>query len=258
MNILQALTELYNSQSMDSIFRELAHRILGNLDQMKRITIYDVAELTNSSRTTVWRLVQKLGYQSFSDFKYAIQSAASQYVYYNRIVEQPKNGSSAKLIEEMKRQMRDAASIYANNVTEEALEELTDALAEAAKVYFFLPFRSSAIYSFQQNLWADGKQTAYYCLIPDMLEAADCLDEHSIVLISTLEFTETIDMTQVFEKVKKKGSTIWLTGRISSRYVDYVDRRILSVDTKPASWILAFESFIFTLSERYRGKFIDG
>ena len=58
MNVIQSLTELYNSQDIDSIYRELALKILGNLNQMQRVTIYDIAELTNSSRTTVWRLVQ--------------------------------------------------------------------------------------------------------------------------------------------------------------------------------------------------------
>ena len=48
MNVLQSLTELYNSQDIDSIYRELALKILGNLDQMRRVTIYDIAELTNS------------------------------------------------------------------------------------------------------------------------------------------------------------------------------------------------------------------
>ena len=124
MNVIQALTELYNSQSMESIYRELARQILENLDQMKRVTIYDIAELTSSSRTTVWRLVQKLGYRSFSDFRYALQSAASQYVYYNRMLEQRKTVSAGTVAADVAQQLLKAKDIYSDYISEEEIEEL--------------------------------------------------------------------------------------------------------------------------------------
>ena len=232
-------------------------KILRNLDQMKRVTIYDVAELTNSSRTTVWRMLQKLGYPSFSDFKFALQSAASQYVYYNRMIDRRKNVSTAGLIGEMERQLATAGEIYKACVSEELVEELTELIFYASRVYFFMPFRTASIYSFQQNLWKSGKDTCYDCLVPDMLEAAEQLDDRSIVIMSTIEYTETIDLTEVFEKIKQTGSVIWLAGETSSRYAGYVDRQIMMLEAKPASWLLAFECLIITLSECYRGKYID-
>lgn len=257
MNVLQCLTELYNSQDIDSIYKELALKILGNLDQMKRVTIYDIAELTNSSRTTVWRLVQKLGYDSFSDFRYALQSASSQYVYYNRMVEQRKTISGEKLIRTLSEQLIDVNGLITQLISEKEIEELTDEIAEISKVHFYLPFRTSFVYSFQQNLWAGGKDSEYRCLIPEMLAATRYLNENSIVLISSIEHAETQDMTKVFETVKEKGSIIWLTGNSESRYTNYADRLLLITKAAPATWIIAFEFFILALSERYRGKYID-
>ena len=257
MNVLQSLTELYNSQEQDSIFKELARQILCNLEQMKRITIYDVAELTNSSRSTVWRLVQKLGYPSFSDFKFAIQSAASQYVYYNRMIERRKSAVPEKLLREIEGQMGEASGLFSQALTPESLEELVDLLALADSVHFYMPFRSAFIYSLQQNLWVSGINSEYCCLIPDMLDAANRLGEKSLVLMSTIEFTETMDMTGVFEALKDRGAKIWLMGHTETRYEQYVERRLLVSDAKPAAWLLAFESFILALSERYRGKYID-
>ena len=257
MNVLQSLTELYNSQDIDSVYRELALKILGNLDQMRRVTIYDIADLTNSSRTTVWRLVQKLGYESFSDFRYALQSAASQYVYYNRMIEQRKTTSGAALLKGLSGQLSETNKLLSELITAEELDELTDEIADASKVHFYLPFRTSFVYSFQQNLWVDGKNSEYQCLLPQMLSATRYLDDRSITLISTIEYAETQDMTRVFETVKEKGSTIWLTGNADSRYADYADRQLLVSKAPPAVWIIAFELFILALSERYRGKFID-
>ena len=257
MNVLQCLTELYNSQDIDSIYRELALKILGNLDQMKRVTIYDIAELTNSSRTTVWRLVQKLGYDSFSDFRYALQSASSQYVYYNRMVEQRKNVSGEKLILDLNSQIKDVGRLLTQMISADEIDELTDEISDASKVHFYLPFRTAFVYSFQQNLWIDGKDTEYQCLIPDMLAATRYLNENSIVLISSIERAETQDMTRVFETIKEKGSKIWLTGNAESRYTDYADRQMMVSNEKPAVWLIAFDVFLLALSERYRGKFID-
>ena len=257
MNVLQNLTELYNSQDIDSVYRDLALKILGNLDQMRRVTIYDIADLTNSSRTTVWRLVQKLGYENFSDFRYALQSAASQYVYYNRMIEQRKTASGAALLNGLSRQLSDTNKLLSQSVTAEEIDELTDEIANASKVHFYLPFRTSFVYSFQQNLWIDGKNSEYQCLLPQMLSSTQYLDDRSIVLISTIEYAETLDMTRVFETIKEKGSTIWLSGNTESRYADYADRQLLVSKAPPAVWIIAFELFILALSERYRSKFID-
>lgn len=257
MNVLQSLTELYNSQNLDSVYRELALKILSNLYQMKRVTIYDIAELTASSRTTVWRLVQKLGYGSFSDFRYALQSAALQYDYYNRMIERHHNFESSEVIEEVQEQLSLAGQVFRSGISAEDLEELTDEISCASKVHFYMPFRSPYIYSFQQNLWKGGKDTEYHCLIPDIMEAVRYLNNKSIVLISTLEYAETMDMTKVFDAVQKKNSVIWLAGNAESRYNAYADRHLLTEKAKPAAWILAFECFILSLSERYRGKYID-
>ena len=67
MNVLQGLTELYNHLSFDSTYRNVCRGILENLEEAADGSIYDIAELTNSSRTTVWRMVQKLGYQNRSE-----------------------------------------------------------------------------------------------------------------------------------------------------------------------------------------------
>ena len=57
MDALHNLVEFYNHLPLDSTYRVVAKGILENLDKMSNVTIYDVEELTSSSRTTVWRAV---------------------------------------------------------------------------------------------------------------------------------------------------------------------------------------------------------
>ena len=77
MNVLQNLVELYNHLPMDSTYREVAKGILTHLEEVADATIYDVAELTCSSRTTVWRMIQKMGYGSYSEFRHALKQSVS-------------------------------------------------------------------------------------------------------------------------------------------------------------------------------------
>ena len=84
MNVLQNLVELYNHLPQDNTYRGIAGTILQHLPEMKEISVYDVAEMADASRTTVWRMVQMMGYENFTDFRYALQQAASKYSYYNR------------------------------------------------------------------------------------------------------------------------------------------------------------------------------
>ena len=257
MNVLQNLMELANSQSTESIYRNLAKEILENLDHMKRVTIYDISDLTNSSRTTIWRLVQKLGYPSFSDFRYALQSAANQYTYYNRLIEAKYAETSDMLLKKTADEMKSSAKILRDCVTPELVEELTDELYKAQKVRFYTPFRMASIYSLQINLDKCGKDTGYYCLLPDMLEDAKKLNEESIVMINTLEYAETLNMTDVFDMIKKKGAKIWLAGESSTQFAHYANRRIMNLSSSPVSWMYAFESMMIVLSERFRNKFLD-
>lgn len=254
--IAEVKKELSNSQSMESIYRDLAKKILQNLDQMKRVTIYDIAELTSSSRTTVWRLVQKLGYSNFSDFRHALQSAALQYNYYNRLVPKQIN-NSPKLINQIQAELFSAAEQLGKTVTNEMLNELTDELLASSSIRFYMPFRLAPIYSLQINLAKCGKDTAYFCLLPDMLADAQTLDSNSIVLISTLEYAETLNMSKVFQELKERGVKIWLSGASESQYELYADRHLMDISATPSSWMFTFEGLILAISERFRGKFID-
>ena len=70
MNVLQNLIELYNQLSQDSTYREVVRGILTNLEEASHASIYELADLTSSSRTTIWRMLKLLGYEQhiFEDY----------------------------------------------------------------------------------------------------------------------------------------------------------------------------------------------
>jgi DNA-binding MurR/RpiR family transcriptional regulator len=259
MNVLQNLMELYNQLPLDSTYRIVAKGILENLDKVSDATIYDIAELTNSSRTTVWRMVQKMGYHTYTDFRYALKSAVSQYTYYNRMLPEQDSQYEDDIIPAFLTRLRKSYEFMEGKLKYEKIDKIVEELNQAERISFYMPFRIYSIYSLQQNLAMTGKKTGYFCLLPDMLEDTKTLDSNSLIFINTLEFAETMDMSDVFLTAKSKGSKIILCNTYKSRYQSYADELLfdfeLNSNSDHASNIM-FEIFILVLSETYRVRYI--
>ena len=258
LNVLQNLLELYNQLPSDSTYRVVIKGILENMNFAADATIYDIAELTDSSRTTVWRMVQKMGYKNYSDFRYALKAAVSQYTYYNRIISPQVEKSSMVL--ECTAQIKAAAKIIEKNITTSGIEKLAQKLHSKKQIRFYLHSRSYAVYSFQQNLSMDGKDTAYYGLLPEMLADADSLTSDSIVFVNSIEFSETMDLSLLLSRVKERGGYIILANCGKSRYEAMADEILFqSVDFSETLGVtsnIVFETYIVILSEIYRRCFL--
>ena len=138
MNVLQNLMELYNQLPPDSTYRVVIKGILENMNFASDATIYDVAELTDSSRTTVWRMVQKMGYKNYSDFRYALKAAVSQYTYYNRIISSQVDTMS--IVSECVAQIKAAGKIIEKNINPIDIQNLARKIHGKKQIRFYLPF----------------------------------------------------------------------------------------------------------------------
>nr|WP_305137453.1 MurR/RpiR family transcriptional regulator [uncultured Schaedlerella sp.] len=254
MNVLQGLTELYNHLSFDSTYRNVCRGILENLEEAADGSIYDIAELTNSSRTTVWRMVQKLGYQNFTDFHHELKRAVKQYTYYNRLLPPEQSQDAVSVKDAMLAQAIETCETVRDQIDADEAERIAEELSDADKVVFYTPYKNSAILSLQQNLAMDGKETGYYCLLPDMMEDSSTLTEQSIVIVNMIEHVETMDMELVFANIKAKGAKIY---GVSKRYKKYLDRELFRGSReKVVTGVLLFDLYFLMLSEIYRMKYI--
>lgn len=258
MNVLQNLTELYNHLPVDSTYREVAKGILENLNRLQSdFTIYDLAEITNSSRTTVWRMLQKMGYENFTDFRHALKTASGQYNYYNRMLPGTAETDPEKVLDTVEKQIDSAAAVLHSSFTSETIDEIAKQIHLAKKIRFYFPYRLPMVYSLQQNLAMDGKDTAYFCLLPEILEDTENLDENTLIFISCIEFAETMDMTGVFRNAQKQGACICLLGSENSRYRRMADHILLDKKADIFSWLTALEGMFLAISEYYRALYID-
>lgn len=257
MNVLQNLMVFYNHLSPDSTYRNVCEGILGHLNEVAEGTIYDLAELTHSSRTTIWRMIHKLGYKSFSDFHFELRRSVEKYTYYNRILPAKDCTTSESIKNSLLTQMTNACANMRKHLKTEAMEKVAELLFKADKVRFYIPFHSSSIYSLQQNLAMSGKNTAYYCLMPEILEDTKLLTKDSIVFINTIEHVETMNLQPIFENIKKQAANILGLTTRKSKYKAYIDWDIFDEETeKVAEGVMIFDMYFYMLSEIYRMKYI--
>lgn len=258
MNVLQNLVELYDQLPPGSTYKEVARGILGHLEEVADSTIYEVAELTNSSRTTVWRMVQKMGYENFSDFHHALKQAMGHYSYYNRIQKPELCTDENRIVSAFLHQTKNARSLMEKHFTAESLLVMADKIHEADKVAFYFPYHTFSIASFQQNLSVTGKETDYVCLIPDMKESSSHLTRQSIVFIETIDHAESMDAMDVFITAKAAGAHIIKVSQTRTSYDPYTDEYLLSFDTNDVTTnLILITTYFLMLSEIYRAKYID-
>ncbi|MCI8282787.1 MAG: MurR/RpiR family transcriptional regulator [Lachnospiraceae bacterium] len=253
MNVLQNLVELYNHLPQDSTYRNVCGGILSHMEEAAAGTIYDLAELTSASRTTIWRMLQKMGYRNFSDFHFELKQAVKQYPFYNRLIlpKYFKNASDAK--ERLLSQMDYAKRMMEEQVDAAEMEEAAKELLLADKVVFYSHYKLNGLLSLQQNLAMSGKETGYYGLFPEMIADSRNLTEDSIVILGIIEHAETMDLERVFQNCSGRGASIWGIFMANSRYRNYVDRELLNNEEGTvAAGILAAETYFILLSEIYR------
>lgn len=258
MNVLQNLTQLYNQLPSDSTYKDVAKKILTNLEEISNGTIYDAAELTNASRTTLWRLIQKMGYENYSDFRHALRQAVTQYTYYNRILLPEQCTDAETIMSSCLHQTKLVRSLIEKNIKPDMLTHLAKICHEADHIAFYFPYHIYTIASFQQNLATDGIATSYCCLLPEILDDVRTLTNRSIVIVDTIDHAETMDMTDIFTHAKDIGAQVFRMSRTGSRYQSYTDQILLdfNLGNDIGACLSTTTMYFLMLSEIYRHLFI--
>ncbi|MCI7238479.1 MAG: hypothetical protein MR512_02425 [Anaerococcus sp.] len=82
MNIINYFATV-NRDKLSDYDKEIVNLLADNIDEIEFLTINELAQITYTSTSTLFRIVKKLGFDSFSDFKYAIKNSLDDYNKYN-------------------------------------------------------------------------------------------------------------------------------------------------------------------------------
>ena len=84
MDSIETLLTYYNRSDKNSIDHAVIEKILENIHSLKNATIYDLAEMCYSSPATISRLMRKLGFENYTEFKAQMGNALKNFRYFNR------------------------------------------------------------------------------------------------------------------------------------------------------------------------------
>ena len=258
MNVLKNMVNLYNHAPLDSTYRHALQILLMNLANLKDVTVYDLAELTSASRTTIWRLIKDMGYKNFAEFNAALSSSVSQFSLYNRMDMGKPSSNPQKCLDKIVTYLNKGAEAF-SMIDLEKVREIADVLHSNKRISFYWMDVNPYIDALQQNLSMNGKETSIITIVPNMILDAESRDADSVVFIRVLEFTETLNIEPVFITLKnKKSIVILMSNDIDSRYEKYCDYSINKLFKGIASPgnVLCGTYFFALVNEIYRGEYI--
>ena len=258
MNVFMNLISLYNQLPPDSTYRAVIREIFSHMDDMADATIFDVAEMTAASRTTIWRMLKMAGYHSYSEFHHELSKIITQYSYYNWGLPTSGTSDAGEILHMAPQLLNESAGLLEKYITEELLENIAELLNQAERISLY-DFPSTSAYFLIQNLVMSGKNVGSFQLWPKMMEDAKSLCANSVVFAYPLESQDMKDMSPVFQTVKDSGATLIL-GSVSGRhYSAFAD--ILLFPGKPSlsypfAVRYAFEMFLVMVSELFRNTYM--
>ena len=257
MNVLMNLIELYNHLPSESTYKETIHLILANLNEAADASIYTLSDITGSSRSTIKRLLDRLGYKNYSEFHEALRLAVNNYTYYNRIL--PRTIPETDIVPTILNEVRQTSDIRSADLAPDALRGMASVIHDKEQVVFYMPGSSVVISALQQNLFIAGTKAISVTSMHEMLNCTDHLDSNCVVFVKTLDFPETQDLTPVFKKLKANGVGIYYLGTPKTRYSSYIDRYIMADLTGRdfINTVLSNDVYFYALNEVFRRAYID-
>ena len=257
MSVLHNLLSLYNSTAKENINHIAIKSILENLETIKHATIFELAEITSTSRTTIWRLIQKLGYGTYSEFKYDLVNSLDKYSYYNRVLPLECCETVEEVVHSYVSMSRDVIEDLEKSVKISEISKAAEAVHQAKRVCFYTNGRYYSEVSFQLNLAIDGKKTDILTNYTDHINDIDNLDPTCMVFIATVDFPDTIDLEPLFKAIQAKGATVFLFGLPNSRYKKYA--HFFAPYAKTGTMVGAYTMLMYLdlINVFYRQKYID-
>ena len=202
-------------------------------------------------------MLKLLGYDNYGAFRQALKAAVDKYSFYNRIIPKKAAADEASIAAYVAAQTDTCTDLLKRDISDHPLAEMARRVAGKEQVFFFFPYRSSAVNSFQQNLAMTGIETCAVCLFPEMQESAEMTGRGTLVFCSVIEHSETMDMTPVFETLHKNKAEVCLFGSPDSYYADCADMLLCTKEsTGVLSGFLRVDLYLFALSETFRALYL--
>lgn len=257
MDILTKLICVYNNKS-ESANGTLAKQFLMHLNEIPRLSIYELADLCYTSTTAISRFVRRLEYENFHQLKSVLSATLNYYPQYNRKMPlfkaEPQEGMIACYTNLLCSQLQN----FSQRIPLEMLDRFVQEIARADQLILVSP-ASFGFEAFQYDLAVHGKRTLFSDNLTDSFQDLRQAGSSSFLLFLLTAERESRRMETLLHAAKERGAVIGIVSREQFNLPGrYTDLRISyeSTGTDMDDRLLAY--WMDLLIIRYRQWFIDG
>ncbi len=257
MDCIERLITYYNAGSEQNVFRDVVENILKNLHKVENATIYDLAEMCYASPSTISRLVKKLEFKDYGDFKSQMSYALKNYRYLNR------NTESVPIVED-----KDCINLYFECLMKhmqwlkdamryEDIRKISDAFHDADKVLFY---SAPAVDEerLQKSLLVSGKMTYLFNTIQLQKESLNQSLKDAVVFAIVPDLLEMAPMLSIITTAKQEGAkVITLCSARQNYYTSFSDIQIAFDGTKTSMDTYMFRIIVNIIQYDYENRYLN-
>lgn len=212
MGAIGSLVYLYNKSSRDDFYRDAIYQILLHIWDVPRFSTYKMAEICYISPTTLRRISQRIGYESYADFKNAVSKEIE--VSEGEIVISPEEVSwSEDFVLNTSEAIWQGIEEMKSVLSEKDFQRAVNLLQEAKRVYLFIDADTEAIRKLEISLIMN-KVSVQLVRIEE--EYQDLLDVRSnqvlAFLISMRTLSNQVKVSERISELRKRNISVVYIG----------------------------------------------
>ncbi|MBT1166364.1 MurR/RpiR family transcriptional regulator [Bifidobacterium simiarum] len=260
MDSLDSLIKFYDSTDDDSLYHSVVESILTHLGSIETMTIYDLAQVSHSSASTISRLVKKMGFDNYAAFRSGIYFALRNYRYLNRStgnsVDTPPPTQEGTVVDYYLDNLIEQLLQLKHSLDYNKIRLISDYFNNAGAVHL-LSFPAVQIEILQKALIISGKQSH---IRETVIEQETCLDRmpaDSVVFAIVPDIIEMTPMHAIIRRAKEQGATIiTVCSSLANAYAQYSDIQIAFDGSKSSMDLYFFMVIVNILKIDYCNRYV--
>ena len=257
MDSIEQLIGYYNRSDDGDMYHNVVENILLNLHKVENATIYDLAEMCFSSPSTISRLMKKMGFESYTDFKTKVHHALKNFRYLNR------NTKDIDVMEDS-----DIVSLYFNflenniaalrqSIEYSQIAAISDCFNDAEEVFFY-SFPEVQVNILQKLLIVSGKSARIFDTIQAKEGSLAKVKQNTVVYAMVPNLIEMAPMRSILKRAREQGATvITICSEKWNDYTKYSDIQISFNGTKTSMDLYLFMIMTNLVKYDYCHRYVD-
>lgn len=257
MDSIEKLIGYYNKSNDDDMYHIIAGHILSNIHEIKNSTIYDLADICYSSPSTISRLMKKMEFESYTDFKSKIHYALENYKYLNQNIDDSTIDPESDFTDYYFDTLISNIQLLRETVNSKEIEKISDYFHQADKVYFY-SFPEMQIHILQKALIVSGKKSQIFDSVIGQEGSLSRIDKETVIFALIPNLVEMASMRSVLKKAEQKGAIIiTVCSEVKNDFQKYSDLQISFNGSKIAMDLYSFMIITNLIKYDYSTRYVN-